>query len=171
MFKLKTIAPQEATGTVAEAYSAFPPQIGVPASFRLLSASPQRMMKRLAEMQGWSEHPTFDPLMQTTIRYLFAAGAGLPQCRQDNGTLLRLRGLDDEQMASLEGDPAGWPLGERRNALVHFVYDTLHRRRPAQVDELDRLRGAGWSDAEIFEALEYGSMVQATITLVALLKE
>jgi|GEM_PF-4887482 len=40
MFLLETIKPGEATGPVAEAYSIFPPEIGVIPPLELLSASP-----------------------------------------------------------------------------------------------------------------------------------
>jgi hypothetical protein len=171
MFKLKTIAPEEATGLVADAYQSFPPELGVPNAFRMMSASVRSLELRLTQMGFWKNHPTFDSLSQSAIRYLFTDGPELAGCREANSTMLAMAGLTATQIDSLRSDVSSWPLGEKNNALVHFVVRSLKDKRPADTAELDSLRDLGWSDPEIFEALDYGAMVMGTTTMVAILKK
>ncbi len=171
MFRIKTVAPEAAEGMVAEIYGQFPPGVGVPHAIRMMSASPEFLARKVQDLKQWHEHETITAPMQKAMRMLISAEVQLPGCQAANATMLELGGLTAEQVATFSGPVEGWPLGEKANALVHFVVTHVTSRRPAAAGDLDRLRDLGWSDAEIFEGMAFGGMVLGVTSIVAVLKE
>ena len=171
MFKIKTVAPEEATGMVAEVYAKFPPEMGVPAAFQMMSASPALMAAQLKQMESWSHHETIGEQAQAALRMLIAGHNELTSCREFNGRIMQMSGLGEDQVAAFSGPVEGWPLGEKLNALVHFVATHVPTRKPAAEADLDHLRELGWSDQEIFEGMSYGGMVMGVTSVVKVLKK
>jgi len=171
MFKLKTIAPDEAQGQVADIYSRFPSAVGVPQAIRLMSASPDFLGRKMQDLQYWHEHATISPAMQRAMRLLISVAAGLDRCREANVAMLQLGGLTADEVAAFSGPVDTWPLGDKGNALVHFVTEHITSSQPALPARIEQLRELGWRDAEIFEGLAFGAMVHGVTTMVAVLKK
>ena len=171
MFKIKTVSAEEATGQIAEVYGKFPPHMGIPAAFQMLSASPPLMAAQLQMMGFWNDHETFGDQAQTAMRMLISAHNELSACRDFNGKYLMMLGLDENQVAAFSGPVEGWPLDEKSNALIRFVVEHVTRRKPAAEEDLDYLRKLGWSDQEIFEGISYGGMVMGITSVTVVLKK
>jgi len=171
MFGIRTVDPADAAGKVAEIYEQFPPELGIPPTFRMLSASPALMERQWQTMQFWQANEALSRPFLVAVRYLMTGLLGLSECQAINGKLLRIIGLSAEEVEALSGDPADWPLSEPEQALLEFVVRSVPERRSASADELSRLRDLGWTEATILEALAYGGMVLGTVSCMAVLAD
>jgi hypothetical protein len=171
MFRIKTVAPEAATGKIAEIYGQFPPSVGVPHAIQMMSASPDFLSRKVQDLQLWKDHKSITVPMQKALRMLISGSADMPSCRNANATMLELGGLAAEQVAAFDGPVENWPLAPRENALVHFVFEHVTQRKPAEAAVLDSLRDMGWEDSDIFEGLAFGAMVYGMIAVVAVLKK
>lgn len=166
MFRLATVDPAQATGDFAALYAMFPPQLGIPAPLRLLSASPFLFSQQARVIQHFRDHPNLDTRLMALIRYLVAAEHGFPLCEAFNGNLLQMFGLNDKLLADCQEDPDLAPLAEREKTMLKFVLKAV--RSPEQVVDADiaGLRELGFGDSDILEALWVGSNMVATATMV-----
>jgi len=65
-----------------------------------------------------------------------------------------LQGGTDEVIEALSrGDVAAAPLSEAERALMRFVETVTHHAYRTTAADVERLRQAGWSDAQIAEAV------------------
>ncbi len=171
MFKIKTVAPEVATGQVAEIYGQFPPAVGVPHAIQMMSASPEFLARKVSDLKNWKDHKSITVPMQKAMRMLISGDADMPSCRDANAKMLELGGLAADQVSAFAGPLEGWPLAARENALVHFVVEHVTKRQAADPATITGLREMGWDDADIFEGLAFGGMVLGVVAMVAVLKK
>ncbi len=167
MFKIKTVAPQEATGAIAEIYGQFPPSVGVPHAIQMMSASPDFLARKVEDLKNWQGHRSITVPMQKAMRMLISGDADMTSCRDANAAMLELSGLDAEQVKAFAGSVDQWPLAPRENELVQFVVEHVTRRQPADPATIEKLREMGWTEADIFEGLAFGGMVLGVVAMVA----
>ena len=118
MFKIKTVAPAEATGQVAEIYAQFPAEVGVPHAIQMMSASPDFLGRKMQDLKFWQAHPTLTPVMQRAMRMLISGAAGLDSCRDANAAMLRMGGLAADQSEIDRLCELGWSDAEIFEALA-----------------------------------------------------
>jgi hypothetical protein len=171
MFRLKTIAPDQASGEMAQAYSVFPPQVGVPLPLQLMSASPQIAILQSGFIKYFMGHPNLNFRLLALIRYLAAADQGYAFCTGFNGNMLKMTGLDDVNLEAIAEDPATAPLEPKDQAMLVFVAKAL--RTPDQVEDADiqPLRDLGWADSDIFDALFHGAAMRTPAVLMKALTD
>ena len=166
MFIIDHVKPEDATGKVAEAYGAFPPQVPVPAPLQLMSASPELAVAQSQIIRHYVTHEKLDAGLLGLIRYLSAHEFGYQFCINFNsGLLQQAGGFSAEELAAIQQNPEQAPLEESQKALLLFVLKVL--KTPDAVDQGDitPLRDLGWSDQEIFEAAYHGASMATPATL------
>jgi hypothetical protein len=93
MFKLRHVSPEEAEGQIADIYSSFPKETGVPRPLLLTSVSPELMKRQFEIMRYYMTHPTLSFHLPASIRYLVAADRGFEYCVKHNSAMLATSGL------------------------------------------------------------------------------
>lgn len=165
MFRLQIIAPEQATGEVAQAYQVFPPQIGVPAPLQMLSASPALVPLQAGFIKHFLTHPKLSFKLQALIRYLSAADQGYSFCVGLNGNLLKSVGLSDVDLEAIHDDPDQAPLDDNEKALLLFTRKALRTPEALTDADFDGLRALGFSDGDIMDALWIGAGMKSMASL------
>ncbi|MBI4800418.1 MAG: hypothetical protein HY794_17140 [Desulfarculus sp.] len=165
MFRLQTIAPEQATGAVAQAYQVFPPQIGVPAPLQMLSASPALVPLQAGYIKHFMTHPKLSFKLQALIRYLAAADQGYSFCVGLNGNLLKSVGLNDVDLEAIHDNPSQAPLDDNEKALLLLTQKALRTPEALSDADFDQARARGYSDADIMDALWIGAGMQSMASL------
>ncbi|HGG60246.1 MAG TPA: hypothetical protein ENK26_10100 [Gammaproteobacteria bacterium] len=168
MSYLKETAPENASGKLAELFTALEKKIGyVPNGFRALSVS-EAILERQAGYIDWvMKHPTLSPRFAAILRLLISENKECDYCVHANSAMLQnFLGVSADEIAALKLNPGDAPLDEREKALVLFVLDAIENPREVSAMDIDDLREMGWSDSEILDALYQGAQQVAFDILV-----
>ncbi len=165
MFLLNTVEPAQATGKIAEIYSIFPKEIGVPLPLQLLSASPGLLQRQAETIKYYMSHPNLTFPLLAAIRYVAATKAGHTSCIQLNGTMLLKMGMTPEQMAKMFEDPKESPLEEREIAMFTLVLHALDAPASVTAADIDAVRSHGYTDGDILDAVGHAANMTAGAVL------
>lgn len=165
MFRLATQTKETASGSTAEIFSRFPPQVGVSKVMLLLSASPG-LLKAYSELilgyYGAQEHLSLELL--AAIRFVVSRELALPECLDFNQKLLLALGLAAQEVEALPDSRELFSEADR--ALMDYCV-TLVREPGAVTDEgVAALRGHGWTDADIMDVSLHAVNLQGASTLL-----
>lgn len=164
MFLLKTPEANELTGKAAELFAMFPEQIGAPLPLRVLSASPGLLELKAREIEYSRNHKALGFPVLAAIRFIGARHWNAPACIDFNRRLLMAAGLDAEQVDALP--EAGDAYTEPEAALLRFIAQTIAAPEGVTPAKLDTLRGLGWADDVILDALAHAANMQVAGFLV-----
>ena len=154
MSLLKTVRPGEATGEMEKIYQAFIDSVGtVPPPFLMYSASPGIQGIQAETIRYYQERSNLSSLLIALIRYLTAVGLDLEPCIEFNMRVLKVHGMSDEQVADLKMNPASAPLDEKDGWLLAFVIKAVRAPETVSEGHVQKLRQLGWTDTDIFDAL------------------
>ncbi len=164
MFQIATVSPDQATGTVAELYAAFPPELGIPEPALLLSASPGYMERYFSTMRYFRTHPSLSAPLLASIRYAVAAKAGHVACVDWNGCVLNKMGAGPADLEALRAGAGETILDGRENAMLKFVLKAVDNPAAVGPQDLDALRSLNYADSDIFDALAHaGNMLAGAL--------
>lgn len=171
MSLLQTIAPEQASGQVAEIYAQVQSVLGrVPNIYQLYSASPG-LMAQIAQQQGYyMQHPTLGFPVLALIRMLVSQDNDCAYCMGMNEVLLMQRaGYTPEQIAAIKQDPNAAPLEAKDKAMLLFVLKGTRAPKSVAAEDIAQLRALGWTDRDILDGLYHGARnVSVDIMLDAL---
>lgn len=159
MSLVQTVAPEHATGKVAQLYGQIEQRFGrVYQGFQLYSASPD-LMEQLAQQNAYyMQHPTLGFALLAMIRMLVSEQNDCAYCIGFNESLLIERGgLTPDRIAAMKRDPAAAPLDDKDKAMLLFVLKGTADAKSIGPADLDALRGLGWSDRDILDGLYHGA--------------
>jgi uncharacterized peroxidase-related enzyme len=149
---VQTVAPEEAEGVLKEAYDWQAARLGEPTEYTQLgSLQPELVYERLRLYKvvdqlesGLSERE------RNVVVYVTSVLNDTPHCASGARYKLEIDGLPDDLIARLAADPSGTTTGDARlDAIVDYTA-TLTRAPGATTEaQIDRLRSAGLSDADI----------------------
>ncbi|MDD5328758.1 MAG: hypothetical protein PHX38_02050 [Sulfuricella sp.] len=156
---VQTVAPEQASGKVAQIYARFQEAMGrVPTGFQLYSASPDLLEQLAQQTAYYMQHPTLGFALLALIRMLVSEQNDCAYCIGFNESLLIDRlGYSPDQIAAIKRDPATAPLDERDKAMLLFVLKGTCKPKTITADDLDRLRTLGWNDRDIVDGLYHGA--------------
>lgn len=156
---VSTVAPEQATGPVAEIYGQMQQALGrVPNAFRLYSASPDLLAMQWQHIGYYFQHPTLSFPLLAAIRMLVSQDNDCAYCIGMNEAMLIERaGFTPEQTAAAKRDPAATPLPGKDRAMLLFVLKATQAPKDVTRADLDGLRALGWSDRDIFDAVNHGA--------------
>jgi hypothetical protein len=161
--------PDIAQGQAKEIYDAMLKNVGViPAPLQLASASPKMMNTVWESIQYYSKHPHLGFGLLSSIRYLVARRYDYAFCTGFNKNILKMQGLSDADIESMEKDPAQAPLDDKDRAMLAFVMKAIDAPDTVEKADIDDLKGLGWTDADIMDALVHGTnMIGSSILMKA----
>lgn len=153
MVWIRTIAPEDATGELAEAYDWQAKRLGRPAEFALLgSLEPPLVHARLVLYKATENNRSALTVEQRTVlAHVTSALNHTPHCLSRTRIKLRHLGWTEEAIAAIEGGDYS-ALSAPDQALV--AYATTLTLDPGGVTErlVEDLRAAGFGDHEIVAA-------------------
>jgi uncharacterized peroxidase-related enzyme len=154
-----TVAPEQASGKVAELYGKIRQVMGrVPNAFQMYSASPALMEQQWHQVEYFMQHPSLSPTLLAMIRMLVSQHNDCQYCVGFNESLLINRvGLSPEQVAATKLNPADAPLPEKDQAMLQFVLKATNTPKAIDKAGMDQLRAMGWSDGDILDAVYHGA--------------
>jgi alkylhydroperoxidase family enzyme len=170
MALIKTVKPGEAEGPIKEAYDMMQNLAGmVPKPLQMMSASPKIFEGYMKTLQYFLAHPTLNPVLLASIRFVSASHCEYPYCIDLNKKfLINLGGVSEEQADKLLKDPTSAGLPEKDQAMLTLVVKAVQSPEDVQQDDIDKVRNLGWSDSDIFDAVFHGAnMVAAGIAFNA----
>lgn len=170
MSLLKTIPHETAEGEVKEIYDRFMEQIGtIPKPFELLSISPSLMAIQEKSMAYFMSHTTLGFPLLSHIRYLVAQHQNYAYCTDFNKKLLKMQGLEDDEVEALTNAPEKTMLEEKDKAMLLFVIKAIKTPEATTENDIKALHALEWTDKDIFDALSHGAgMVTHSIMMKAL---
>ena len=156
---ISTVAPEQATGQVADIYGQMQQAMGrVPNAFQLYSASPDVLAMQWQYVGYYFQHPTLGLPLLASIRMLVSQDNDCTYCIGFNeGMLIQRAGFTPEQTAAMKRNAADAPLPEKDKAMLLFVLKTTKTPKAVTPEDLKTLRSLGWSDRDIFDAVNHGA--------------
>lgn len=154
-----TVAPEQATGQVAEIYGQMQQALGfIPNAFRLYSASPAMLKAQWEYLGYYMQHPTLPYPLLASIRMLVSEQNECDYCIGLNAAMLIQRAdFTPEQIAAMKRDPASAPLPAKEKAMLLFVLKATKAPKSVSTADLDALRNMGWRDGDIFDGVNHGA--------------
>lgn len=161
--------PDTAQGQAREIYDAMLKNVGViPAPLQLASASPKMMNTVWESIRYYSKHPNLGFGLLSSIRYLVARRYDYSFCTGFNKNILKMQGLSDADIETMEKDPVQAPLDDKDRAMLAFVMKAIDAPDAVEKADIDRLKDLGWTDADIMDALVHGTnMIGSSILMKA----
>ena len=172
MSLLSGVAPEAATGDVAEIYAEVKTVLGgVPNVIRIWSASPVLLRQQWEFIKYSLNHPTLSGALSACVRMLVSQRGRCDYCIDLNAEfLVELYGWTPDQVAAVRADPKMANLPERERDMLLMVLKAVENPHGVDADELDALRARGWSDRDIFDAMNHGARTVAGDTLISAFK-
>jgi len=158
MSLLKTIPPDKAEGEIAEVYAVFKKSgIPVPKPLEMSSVSPG-LLKIQSQLVGYyMNHPSLGFALLSLIRYLVAKRYNYVFCTSFNENFLKMQGMDEEQIKIVEKDPRQAPIEDKDREMLVFVMKAIEDPEAITEADVDNLLKHGWTDRDIFDALNHGT--------------
>lgn len=156
---ISTVAPEQASGRVAQVYRQVEQIWGrVPNTFRLYSASPDMLEMQWQYIGYYFQHPTLGFPLLAAIRMLVSQDNECDYCIGMNEAMLIQRaGFTPEQTAAAKRDPATLPLPAKDKAMLLFVLKATRTPKVVGAADLAALGELGWNDRDIFDAVNHGA--------------
>lgn len=151
MFLIDYVKPEDAQETIADFYGLFPPQMGVPHTIQIYSASPELLERQGEFLKYFISHPNMDFPVLAAIRYLGAKHFNLKYCTRVNAGLLKSTGVTNDELKKLATNP-DVIFEEKDTALLLFVIKSLKDPEAVDQSDIDEARAVGWADSDLFDA-------------------
>jgi len=104
-------------------------------------------------------HPHIDPDFFGFLRLHVTYREDYPYCKMFNTRLLLSRGFVQSQLDSAIADIGEIPFDERHKALGAFAIKAIYESAACAQDDLDALFAKGWSQKDIFDAVEHAGTI------------
>jgi uncharacterized peroxidase-related enzyme len=156
---ISTVAPEQASGKVAEVYGQITQMMGrVPNAFQMYSSSPELLAQQAQYIAYNMQHPTLSFSLLAMVRMLVSKHNDCQYCIGMNEALLiNMAKLSPEQVAASKNNPADAALPEKDKAMLLLVLKAVKTPHLVDKSDLDRVRALGWRDGEIFDAVNHGA--------------
>jgi alkylhydroperoxidase family enzyme len=163
MALLKMVPPEKAEGKLADLYSIAEEMFGaVPNNVRMLGVSPPVLENQLEFAKYFRAHSTLSVPFLAMLRLLVAKSTESPYCEKLNTGMLMQLGVPADQVEALKGDFQGAALNDKEKALLSFVLKATKDPHGVTAEDVQNLRGLGWSEVDIFDAVAHGARAVAT---------
>lgn len=161
---IHTIAPEEATGKLAELYKSIETmRSNVGNNAKLFSISPELLRQQMDFIQYYMNHPTLSMPLLAAIRIMVSSGEECQFCIDYNtGMLINMAGWTFDQVAAMRKDPTSANLPEREIAMLLLAIKAIRNAHGVNANDLDTLREMGWSDSDILDAVSHATRMLAT---------
>lgn len=161
---IQTIAPEDATGELAKIYKVIEAMRGsVGNNARLFSISPELLRQQMDFITFYTNHPTLSMPLLAAIRIMVSSGEECRFCVDYNtAMLINMAGWSSDQVAAMRKDPKSANLPEREIAMLNLAIKAVRNAHGVNANDLDTLREMGWSDADMFDAINHATRMLST---------
>lgn len=150
MTRLTQVAPEEASGPLAETYGQIKRSFGgVPNFMQVLASSPTTLGGFLQLHDGLA-HGRLDVRTRERIALAMAEENSCQYCVSAHTALAKQVGLDDSE---IEAARKGGSADAKADAAVRFATSILENRGEVTTAEIEAVRGVGFDDGEIVEII------------------
>lgn len=165
---LQTVTPENATGEVAEIYAQIKQAWGhVPTAIQIFSANPFLLRNQWEYYSHMMQHPRITFPLAACIRMLVSQGNHCAYCIDMNaGMLIGMAGWTAEQVAATRADFKNSPLADSEKTLLSLVLKMTRDSNSVTAQDVQTAREAGWSDADILDAVSHGARMVAADILI-----
>ncbi|MDA8225669.1 MAG: hypothetical protein M0T86_07090 [Betaproteobacteria bacterium] len=169
---IQTVSPQDAQGKVKEVYDQVSAAFGAPPNaLQIYSASPALLAEHWQSIGYYMQHPTLNFALLAMMRMLVSQQGHCEYCVGFNESLLiNHAGFSIEQVQAAKRDPASAPLPPKDVAMLLFTLKAARDSNSVTATDIDALRKAGWSDADILDGLNHAANMLAADMLLNALK-
>lgn len=152
MSRLHTQAISEATGQAAQLFSGIKSAVGkVPNAFATIGSNSPVALEEALNLDGALRKSSLSAQEIEVIRLAVSEAAGCDYCLAAHTLTGKKAGLSRE---AILGVRHGTPSGDARNdALANFARSLVTTRGTVSIDEVNAVRAAGFSDAQIVDTL------------------
>lgn len=169
---LQTVEPGHATGRLKEIYDLFPPEVGVPRTLKLYSASPELLNRQFNVISYFREHPRLSAGFLAALRYSVAVKAGHAACEIFNRSLLRRMGLEESEISLLTEKDVEKPLEPAEQALLDFVLKAVDSPAAVTGQDIEEMKNLGYLESDLLDAMVMaGNMVGSSLVWKTLGKD
>ncbi|WP_324780339.1 carboxymuconolactone decarboxylase family protein [Thiobacillus sedimenti] len=160
---LQTVTPEAATDEVAEIYAQIRNAWGhVPTAIQVFSANPFLLRHQWEYYGSIMQHPRLSLPLTASIRMLVSQAGQCDYCIDMNaGMLINAAGWTPEQVAATRADYHASPLTAAEKVLLGLVLKMTRDSGSVTHADLQAARDAGWSDADILDAVNHGARMVA----------
>lgn len=160
---LQTVTPESASGEVAGIYAQIRGAWGsVPTAIQVFSANPFLLKHQWEYYGNVMQHPRLTPALTACIRMLVSQAGSCAYCIDMNaGMLIGMLGWTPEQVAATRADYLASPLSASENALLGLVLKATRDANSVTAADVQAVRDAGWTDADILDAVNHGARMVA----------
>ena len=164
MSMISTVPPEQASGDLAQVYGQIRQVFGaVPNGMRLFSSSPALLEQGWRQLDYYLQHPRLSFPLLAFIRMLVSQRHECEYCIGMNESMLIDRGgFAVADVLAARRNPADAPLPEKDKAMLLAVLKAVEAPKALEKADLDRLRGLGWEDGDIVDAVFHGARNVAT---------
>ena len=131
----------------------------VPPHFALYATlHPERFKMFLEEIMYLSSHKNINPDFFAFLRYYVASHNGFSYCIRFNETLLLGKDYTAKQLEAIVASK-NIPLDKKHQTLFNEAINALDNPKEFTAETLDSLKAIGWSDADIFDAIDHAAFL------------
>ncbi len=140
--------------TVKEQFGMMPPHWEL-----LAKMNPLRFEMFMKEIEYLLNHPHIHPDFFAFLRLYVANKEGFAYCKSLNTKLLLAKGYGKQELKSFMEDITKIPMDEKHQALAKTVFLALYKNEAFDVATIDALKAFGWSDGDIYDAIDHGAFL------------
>ena len=161
---IKTYEKDEATGVLAELYEQIIEMRGeVGNNAKLFSVSPELLRQQMDFIKYYMKHSTLSFPLLASIRVLVSRGQNCDFCIDYNTSLLiNMAGWTIEQVQAMKQDTSKANLPLQDIALLEFTLKAINNAHNVDENDVKNLHSLGWSDKDIFDAVNHASRMLST---------
>ena len=104
-------------------------------------------------------HPNIKSDIFAFIRLHIAFKEGYDYCKSFNTTLLLSKGYKQELLDLVVENIENIPFEQHEKVLVKFALKAIYESRDCQAEDFQRLEELGWSQKDIFDAIEHAGTI------------
>ena len=132
----------------------------IPPHFSLFATlNPKRFEMFLNEIFYLTMHKSINPDFFALLRFSFSAKHNFEYCYTFNKKLLLDKNYTKEAVEAFETNSDNFPLDKKHHALFKGVQKAIDEPKSFTCKDIDALKELGWSDADIYDAIDHGAFL------------
>jgi len=132
----------------------------IPPHFKLFATvNPKRFEMFLNEIFYLAMHKTINPDFFALLRFYIASQENFAYCIQFNKALLLKKYYSLETITALAKDTNAFPLDAKHKALFDATVQAVYQPTTFNRERINILKTIGWSDSDIFDAIDHGAFL------------
>ncbi len=160
MFIIETIKYEEATGSLKEKYDKFFNLLGVvPPHLELLGTIDENLLDKFFGMvSSCLNHPTINANIFPYLRLYIANKEGCKYCKNFNTTMLKNKGVSDEELLNVMKNINNTPFELKDRTLLNKAIKAVYEPENFGKNDLEELYNLGWNNKDIFYIIDFASV-------------